>query len=225
MRMLLVEDSEDLSRLLTEGLSRAGFESDAVMTARDASLALARTRYGAVILDLGLPDGEGIDVLRETRQRSDSTPVLILTARASVKDRTVGLDSGADDYLVKPFALEELVSRLRAILRRPGQLLGMSLRAGNVTLDTERRQVFIDDRPSVFTAREIAVLEVLMRSLGRVVPKQAIADQLGNEFAQVRANAVEVYVHRLRTSLAETGATANIHTVYGVGYMLADEAR
>src|SRR5246127_2936188 len=167
MRLLLVEDNEELAQLLTQRLQAAGYETDVLTTASEAQAAVATTRYAAMVLDLGLPDGDGLSVLREIRQRKDPLPVLVLTARGSVHDRVGGLRSGADDYLVKPFAFEELIARLQALLRRPGDLLARPLRVGNVALDAEARQVFIDDTPQIVQAREVAVLEILMRRSGR----------------------------------------------------------
>jgi len=143
VRLLLVEDNERFAALLKQGLAAAGFTVDVLTTAADAAAALRTSRPDVMILDLGLPDADGLTVLTEMRDRSDATPVLILTARGSLKDRVSGLQSGADDYMVKPFALEELVARLHALLRRPGNLLGLALRLGNLTLDTVARQVFV----------------------------------------------------------------------------------
>lgn len=223
MRLLIVEDNEELAQLLANGLKTAGYESDVLHTASDARSALATTRYAAVILDLGLPDGDGLAILREIRHRSDPIPVLVLTARGSVDDRVAGLRSGADDYLVKPFAFEELVARLEALLRRPGQMLGSSLHVANLVFDTESRQAFIDEKPQAFSARETAVLELLMRRQGRVVSKRLVEDHLFGLADDVASNAVEVYVHRLRKQLAERGAKVQIHTMRGVGYLIAEE--
>src|SRR5215472_17557176 len=140
MRLLLVEDNEELARLLAQRLQAAGYETDLLTTAAEALAAVATTRYAAMVLDLGLPDGDGLSVLREIRQGKDPLPVLVLTARGGLQDRVSGLRSGADDYLVKPFAFEELLARLEALLRRPGQLLGRSLQIANLAFDTESRQ-------------------------------------------------------------------------------------
>jgi DNA-binding response OmpR family regulator len=223
MRLLIVEDSEELAQLLANGLKSAGYDSDVLLTATDAQAALTTTRYAAVILDLGLPDGDGLSILKEIRQRNDPIPVIVLTARGSVDDRVGGLRSGADDYLVKPFAFEELVARLEALLRRPGQLLGSSLNVANLMFDTESRQAFIDNQPQVFSAREAAVLELLMRRQGRVVPKRLVEDHLFGLTDDVASNAVEVYIHRLRKQLADRGAKVQIHTMRGVGYLIAEE--
>ena len=198
MRLLLVEDNAELARLLTAGLAAQGFSADVVETAADARLALSSIRYSALILDLGLPDEDGMTILKELRRDRDPLPVLVLTARGSVDDRVQGLRAGADDYLVKPFALEELVARLQALMRRPGELLGRSLSIANVVFDTESHQIFVDSRPELFSARESAVLELLMRRQGRVVTKKAVEDQIFGMSSDVASNAVEVYVSRLR---------------------------
>ena len=153
----------------------------------------------------------------------DPLPVLILTARTGLQDRVAGLRSGADDYLAKPFALEELVARLEAILRRPGQLLGSSLNLANLVYDTESRQVFIDNMPRAFSSRETLVLEILLRRHGRVVPKKNVEDHIFGLSGDVASNAVEVYVSRLRKQLGEYGARVQIHTIRGVGYLMAEE--
>jgi DNA-binding response OmpR family regulator len=222
MRLLVVEDNQQLAEMLGHGLQAAGYETDRLATSAEARAALATTRYAALILDLGLPDGDGLAILREIRHRKDPLPVLVLTARGGVHDRVSGLRSGADDYLVKPFDFEELLARLEALLRRPGQLLGSSLQAGNLAFDTESRQAFIDDKPQVLSARETAVLELLMRRKGRVVSKKLVEDQIFGLSGEVASNAVEVYVHRLRKQLSEHGAKIVIHTVRGVGYLLAE---
>lgn len=222
MRLLLVEDNERLSALLTQGLGGAGFEIDVASTTSDAFEAAVGTGYSAIVLDLGLPDGDGLNVLREIRRRGIATPVLILTARSGLKDRVKGLETGADDYLGKPFALEELVARLRALLRRPGDLLGLALNVGNVTLDVGARQILVGGTAQFFPAREIVVLELLMRRSGRVVPKKLVEDHLFGVANDIGSNAIEVYIHRIRKQLAEAGADAQIHTVRGVGYMIAE---
>ena len=221
MRLLLIEDNEQLSQLLTNELEGAGFAVDVVTSVGEGQAVLASNHYAVVVLDLGLPDGDGLAVLRELRERGDPTPVLILTARDGVQDRVTGLRSGADDYLAKPFAFEELLARLQALLRRPGNMLGLALRFGNVTLDTVAKQVFIDDEPKAFSAREVAVLAILMRRSGRVMSKKLVVDSLFGLSIDIGSNAVEVYVHRLRKQLADAGANVQIHTIRGVGYLIS----
>jgi DNA-binding response OmpR family regulator len=223
MRLAVVEDNPELAQLLTRGLKAEGYETDLMTTVAEARAAVSTTRYAALILDLGLPDGDGLSILREIRQGKDPLPVLVLTARGGLHDRVSGLRSGADDYLVKPFALEELVARLEALLRRPGQLLGRSLQMANLVFDTESRQAFIDDKPQTLSAREVAVLELLMRRRDRVVSKKLVEDHIFGLSGEVASNAVEVYVHRLRKQLSERGARVHIHTIRGVGYIIAEE--
>ena len=223
MRLLVIEDNEELGRLLANGLQSAGFQADLLTNVADAKTVLGTTRYAALILDLGLPDGDGLSIVHDLRHRRDPIPILILTARGGVPDRIKGLRGGADDYLVKPFAFEELVARLEALLRRPGQLLGSSLRLANVVFDTESRQAFIDEKPYVLSARETAVLELLMRRKGNVVSKKLAEDQIFGLAGDVASNAVEVYVHRLRKQLADGGAKVKINTVRGVGYIMTED--
>jgi DNA-binding response OmpR family regulator len=223
MRLLIVEDNEELAELLAKGLQTAGYESDTLSSIEEARSVLETTFYAALILDLGLPDGDGLELLRELRHRNNPIPVLVLTARGGLHDRVHGLRSGADDYLVKPFALEELIARLEAQLRRPGQLLGSSLRIANLEFNTQSRQASIDEQPQVLSARETAVLELLMRSKGRVVSKKQVEDHIYGHSGDVGSNAIEVYVHRLRKQLSDRGAKVQVHTIRGVGYLIAED--
>lgn len=223
MRVLIVEDNAELVSLIVKGLSQSGLSADSVGSVGDAQHVLSTMKYAAIVLDLGLPDDDGLALLRDMRRRGDSTPVLVLTARDGVMDRVTGLREGADDYLAKPFAMEELVARLQALLRRPGNLLGRLLSFGNVSLDTDGRQVFVAGAPRPFPARETAVLEILLRRGGNVAPKRLFEDHLFGLSGDVGSNAVEVYVHRLRKMLSDAGATVRIHTVRGVGYLMAEE--
>src|SRR3982074_2919725 len=224
MRLLVVEDNAQLSQLLAKGLQTAGYETDLLATAAEARTALLTTSYAALILHRGLPDGDGLSILGELRHRKDPMPVLVLTARGGLHDRVGGLRRGADDYLAKPFPLKELAARWGAKLRRPGQQLGSSLRVANLEFDLRNRQASIDDRPQVLSSRETAVLELLMRSKGRVVSKQ-VEDHIFGLSGDVASNAVEVYVHRLRKQLFDKGARVQIHTIRGVGYLITEEKR
>jgi two-component system response regulator TctD len=223
MRLLLVEDNARLSDLVTGGLTKEGFAVDTVTTIVDAVNALSTTHFATVILDLGLPDGDGLSIIRHLRAKGDETPVLVLTARHGVGDRVKGLHHGADDYLGKPFAFEELVARIRALLRRPAAYLGRELRLGRVSFDIEAREIEVDGARHGIAPREATVLEVLMRRMNRVVPKKMLEDQLYGLSADGSVNAVEVYVHRLRRQLADLGAGLAIHTVRGVGYLIREE--
>jgi DNA-binding response OmpR family regulator len=222
MRLLLVEDEERLAAAVAAGLVRAGFVVDSVTTAEDARAALAAVAYDALVLDLGLPDGDGMDVLRALRQGRSTTPVLILTARDALEDRVAGLDGGADDYLLKPFEMPELVARLKALLRRPSDALGVKLEVGDLTFDVASRSVEVGGRPIALSRRELLLLEHLMRRAGRVAAKEVLEERLYGFGEEVASNSVEVLVHRLRRKLADAGAVAAVHTVRGLGYLLAD---
>ncbi|MBN8981357.1 MAG: response regulator transcription factor [Rhizobiales bacterium] len=223
MRVLLVEDNAELAGLVNSGLAKFGFSIDVVANVADARLALSGFLYSALILDIGLPDESGFSLLKSLRDVGDAIPVILLTARGAVEDRVQGLQSGADDYLVKPFAIEELAARLRALLRRPGQLLGQSLSFKNIVFDTEARQVFINGVPELLSSREASVLELLLRRQGRVVSKKVFEDQLFGLSKEGSPNAVEVYLSRLRKQLLERGADVQIMTVRGVGYMISEK--
>ena len=222
MRLLLVEDEVRIREILRVALERAGFVVDTVGLYVEARDVLALTAYDAAILDLGLPDGDGIKLLGEIRAARNPLPVLVLTARDAVEDRVGGLNAGADDYLVKPFAMAELIARIQALLRRPGGALGTILTAGNVIFDTIGRDIRIGDTSVLLSRRETAILEHLMRRLGRVVPKTVLEEKLYGIDDELESNAIPVHVHHLRRKLLDAGASAEIHTVRGVGYLLVE---
>ena len=222
MRLLLIEDEFRIVELLTTALSRANFAVDAVGTCADGNAALSVTPYDAAILDLGLPDGDGLALLAATRTGGNKIPILVLTARDTVENRVSGLNTGADDYLVKPFATTELVARIKALLRRPGGALGTILQAGNVAFNTIMHEVTVGGVYLALPRRESATLEHLMRRFGRVVPRAVLEDKLYGIDDLIESNAVPVHVHHLRRKLLEAGATVEIHTVRGMGYLLEE---
>ncbi|MBO6635828.1 response regulator transcription factor [Parvibaculum sp.] len=224
MRVLIVEDNRRLAALIAKGCGTAGFAADICNDLEGAQAALATTRYDIAVLDLGLPDGDGLDLLASLRQQGSELPVLVLTARDALESRVEGLNAGADDYLLKPFAMEELVARLRALLRRPGQALGRKLTAGNVEFDTVAREVSVGGVHTVFSRRETDLLEILLRRQGRVVPKDAIEEGLYAFGDEVSSNTIEVAIHRLRKRMAEAGADIEVHTLRGIGYVLSPAA-
>jgi DNA-binding response OmpR family regulator len=195
---------------------------DAVRGCEAARAAFAVTTYDAAILDLGLPDGDGLSLLQKLRSEGNQTPILVLTARDAVEDRVSGLDTGADDYLIKPFAMTELVARTKALLRRPGGALGTVLVAGNISFDTIGRDVRVGSISVLLTRREAAILEHLMRRLGRVVPKTLLEERLYGIDDELESNAIPVHIHHLRRKLLDAAGTAEIHTVRGLGYVLTD---
>jgi len=222
VRLLVIEDEVRIGEILKSGLQRVGFAVDVVRLCAEAREALALTAYDAAILDLGLPDSDGLALLSELRASRNGLPILILTARDAVEDRVSGLDAGADDYLVKPFAIAELIARVKALLRRPGSALGLALHAGNVELDTIGRDVRVGATPLQLPRRECAILEHLMRRQGRVVPKSLLEEKLYGMDDELESNAVPVHVHHLRRKLQDAKATAEIHTIRGVGYLLTE---
>ncbi len=221
MRLLVVEDERELANLIRGALERAGFAADVAPDLAQSEDHLAVVRYDAMILDLALPDGDGLFLLRRLRARGSSLPVLLLTARDGPEDRVLGLDAGADDYLVKPFHVPELIARVRALLRRPDAVLGVTLRLGNTVLDTTTRQTTVDGVDIGLSVRETMLLELLLRRQSCVVPRETLEHGLYSFDAQLGSNAMEVLVHRLRRKLADAAATPCLHTVRGVGYLLA----
>jgi DNA-binding response OmpR family regulator len=222
MRLLIVEDNERLAEFIQKGIGQRGLDADAVHTAEDAMAAARGLGYDLIILDLGLPDRDGIDLLKDLRAFSPHIPILILTARDALESRLEGLNSGADDYMVKPFEIDELVARIRVLLRRPGLSLGNILEAGNLSLNTVTRAVAIEGAPLQLSGRELGLLEQLLRSAGQPVPKKSIETRLYGYGDQGSANSVEVMMHRLRQKLIEAKASVQIHTLRGLGYMLAE---
>ena len=225
MRLLLIEDNAELADLLALQLAPRGFSIDRAECGADGLAMAELVAYPAIVLDLGLPDMDGLDVLRRLRRSRDESPILILTARGRVADRVSGLEAGADDYLVKPFAHEELIARLNVLVRRKGQPGGERLEVGDISYATRERHVEIGGRPQVLSAQELDLLEILMRRSGRVVPKRQLDDQLFGLSAEVGPTALEVAVHRLRKRLQGAAAGAEIHTIRGVGYMIAGVPR
>jgi DNA-binding response OmpR family regulator len=222
MRLLIIEDEAALAGLLRGVLERSGFAVDVAGGLGDAGDHLRVAAYDAVILDLGLADGDGLTLLRDLRRRGDGVPVLILTARDAPEDRVAGLDCGADDYVVKPFHMDEVISRVRALLRRPNAVLGVDLQLSNLVLHTATRQVLVGEAPLLLSLRETSLLELLLRHNGRVVPRDSIEGGLYGFDNPASPNAVEVLVHRLRRRLQDASANVVVHTIRGVGYMLAE---
>jgi two-component system OmpR family response regulator len=218
MRILLVEDDAALGDGLSRTLSDWGFDTTLAKTGSYADSALITQPYDLVILDLGLPDIDGREVLRHLRARKSTIPVLILTARDALNDRVSGLELGADDYMTKPFELRELEARVRALLRRSHGGFNHEIRFGQLTLDTRNQQISANGVPMVLPPREYGVLEALLLNSGRVVSKDNIAQRLAANAEELADNAIEVYVHRLRKRLEPFGIT--IRTLRGLGYLL-----
>lgn len=220
MRILLVEDDPTLSSIVQRSLGDAGHRCDRAATAEEARYLWRIQPFDAVLLDLSLPDGNGLQVLREARSRGDRTPVLVLTARNRTDERIAGLDAGADDYLGKPFELAEVEARLRALMRRRLDVADEA-QVGLLRLDRRARRLCIGDEPLELPAREFDVLWELLTPPGRVVSKKELSDKLSGFDDALGANALEAFVSRLRRKLAGSGA--GIRTLRGLGYLIEAE--
>jgi DNA-binding response OmpR family regulator len=218
MRLLIVEDNQALAQSLSGVFRAKGYAVDCASGGEDAEAALHTQPYDLLILDLGLPDVDGFEVLRRLRRRKSRIPVLVLTARDTLQQRVDGLNLGADDYLGKPFALAELEARAGALLRRGVGGEGAVLRHGRLTLDTVGRMATLDGEPLDLPRRELCLLELLLLRCGQVVGKQTLLDKLFSFDEEVGQNAVELYVHRLRKKLQPAGV--RVRTVRGLGYLL-----
>ena len=218
MRILLVEDDTMIGKAVCQGLQQAGFAVDWVLDGRAADLSLANGVYDLAILDLGLPRKDGRAVLDTLRARGNAMPVLIASARDAVADRIAGLEAGADDYLLKPFDLDELIARVRALLRRHAGNPTMVLRSGDLVLDPVRKLVTIDGRVIEVSAKEIALLEALMQRPGAVLSRDKLEESVYGWGEEVGSNAIEVHLHNLRKKLGPE----RIRNVRGVGYRVAE---
>lgn len=220
MKLLLIEDVAALAALTSQRLEDEGFRVDVAHSIAVAEEVLATSPPDVIVLDLGLPDGSGLSLLERLRSSGQSIPVLVVTAQSGLNQRIAGLDLGADDYLGKPAAPAEIAARCRALLRRPGGLLGSELICGNLTLDTVGRAASASGQALPLARREIDVLEVLMRRAGKVMPRAAIEAAIYTFDEAPGPNALEASVSRLRKILAEFQAEVTLHTIRGVGYML-----
>ena len=223
MRVLIVEDEQSIARFVHQGLEESGYAVDVAADGHEG-LSYARSAdYDVLVLDIMLPKMDGLALLRQLRREGDKTPALMLTARDTVDDRVEGLDAGADDYLVKPFAFPELLARIRALLRRPPLQVGTVLRAGDLEMNTARREVRRGERRIDLTPREYAVLEYLLRHPRQVLTRTQIGEHVWNFDFYHESNVIDVYIGYLRRKLEQEGEPPLIHTVRGVGYRLSDD--
>ena len=220
MKVLIVEDEEKLGRSLRTNLLEHAHIVQWVRTCEEANDALAESGYDIVILDLGLPDGDGLDLIREWRESGFTEPVLILSARDSRKDRVAGLDLGADDYLPKPFGMDELLARMRALARRQAVRKQAVYEHNGITLDLLANTIKIDGQPVELTAREFALMSYFVQNAGRVLPRALIAEKIWESHFDVDANLLDVYMSRLRAKLAVHADRPVFKTVRGIGYQL-----
>ena len=220
MRILLVEDEPEMAAALIAALARHDLLVDHVANLAHAAQAVRGELHDAIVLDRQLPDGEGLALLARWRADGLATPVIVLTARGELDARIAGLDSGADDYLAKPFAVEELLARLRAILRRPAALQAEVLRVGSLQFDTAHREASVAATPLKLPRREALVLEALLRRRGRTVLREALQEAVYGFDDAIQSNALDTHVSRVRRKLEDAGADVEIHTIRGVGYLL-----
>ena len=220
MRVLLVEDEADLVRVMRKGLSEQSYAVDVAMNGTAALERAATNPYDAIVLDVMIPPPDGIEVCRRLRDGGITSPIMMLTARDAVDDRIRGLDSGADDYLVKPFEFAELLARLRALIRRGGAKQMPVIEIDDLRIDTRSRRVTRAAREIVLTAKEYALLEYMAMHAGRVIGREEIADHVWNEEFDAFSNLIEVYINRLRRAIDRDHERKLIHTVRGAGYRL-----
>jgi DNA-binding response OmpR family regulator len=220
MRVLIVEDDTALRRLIARGLQEDGHIADVLSDGRDCVAYLGATPYDVLVLDLSLPHRDGLDVLREVRQSGFATPVLLLTARVDARDVVAGLDAGADDYVRKPFSLDELHARLRSLVRRPREWAGDILRCSDLVFDRRTREVRRGDRAIDLTSKEVALLETLIRNAGHTVTRESLYDAVWDRTSDPESNVLDVYARRLRLKLSESGEPQLLHTIRGIGFKL-----
>ena len=222
MKLLLIEDDRALVTAVARGLRGAGFAVDTAGSAAECLGMLRSGDYDVLVLDLGLPDVDGLTLLRQLREREHPTPVLILTARAEISDRVAGLDAGADDYLQKPFAFPELLARLRALMRRGVPIAPTILRVGDVELDPARFEVRRRGQSLVLTAKEFAILEYFMRHPGELITRTMLIEGCWDSSYEGLSNLVDVHIGRLRRKLDLPGAPTLLHTVRGAGFLFGE---
>ena len=220
MKILIVEDERRLGQFLKKGLTEQTYTASWVQTCREARDALCETAYDVIILDLGLPDGDGLTLLQEWRHGGFNEPVLILSARDSVQDRIKGLDVGADDYLAKPFSLEELLARVRSLLRRQSAAKETVLEHRNLRMDLLGRTVTLAGTAVELTSREFALLEVFLQNPGRILTRTLISEKIWESHYDVDTNLLDVYMSKLRNKLETEPNKPLFKTVRGVGYQL-----
>lgn len=225
MRLLLAEDNSRLQTLLAEALNSAGYGVDLVGTVADLHASAASTAYDLIIVDLGLPDGDGLDAIKQLRISGLSTPILVVTARGSIDERVVGLDTGADDYMTKPFNNAEFLARVRALMRRPQPVLGPLLELGNTTINVGNLEVTCAGEPLDLRFSERRLLLSMMRRSRSLIPKSMLESSLSEFGRDISANAIEALVSRTRRALADAGSDVVIETVRGIGYVLKEKPR
>lgn len=223
MRILLAEDQKDLNKIINKRLSAEGFSVDSCFDGDEVGDFTSAAKYDCIVLDIMMPKKDGLTVLREMRSRGDTTPILFLTAKDTIQDKVTGLDMGADDYLVKPFAFEELIARIRAITRKTSGNASNIFQLADLTLDVSARSVTRAGKNITLSAKEFALLEYMMHNKGIVLTREMIENNLWNYDYSGGTNAVDVYIRYLRKKIDDDFDKKLIHTVRGIGYVLKEE--
>lgn len=224
MRLLVIEDETSLLKIIAKRLKEEGYSVDAVTNGREGENFIYSTDYDCIILDIMIPIIDGLTLLRRIRAKKISTPVLLLTAKDSIEDRVIGLDTGADDYLIKPFSFDELLARVRALLRRQKEKRDIVLSVDDLKLDTVTREVKRGDKLIELTSKEYSILEYFLKNKNRVLTKSQIAEHVWNYDFEYNSNIVEVYIRYLRRKIDENFKNKLIHTIRGGGYVLKNES-
>lgn len=223
MRILTVEDEARMAKLIQQGLEEDGYAVDVVGNGKDVLPWVQSIAYDAILLDIMLPGMDGIQVCQQLRASGYQTPILMLTARDTLRDKVTGLDSGADDYLLKPFAIEELTARLRALTRREGTLKDTQLRVANLSLDTVGKSVQRGGNLITLTAKEYAILETFMRHLGQILSRDQLIEKVWNLDFDAESKLIETYIYSLRKKIDHDNTIKLIHTVRGLGYRIGGD--
>lgn len=224
MRVLVVDDDKKTASFVSKALASDGFVADVLHSGDDALEAISENAFDAVVLDIMLAGRDGLSVLKKLRERGNHTPVLLLSARGEVNERVEGLNAGADDYLSKPFALEEVIARVRALTRRSSEASALVLRVADLTLDTITRRASRNERTIDLTAREYRLLDFLMRSPGRICSRMLILEKVWDYHFDPGSNIVDVYVRKLREKIDDGSEVKLLHSVRGMGYVMKEEA-
>lgn len=223
MRILIVEDEKKVASFIKKGLEEEYFAADIALDGKEGMKMATTEEYDAIIMDIMLPFIDGISLLKEIRKREIVTPVLMLTVKDSLKDKVEGLDAGADDYLTKPFAFEELIARVRALLRRNESTKTSKLKVGDLLLDLQTHKVIRENQEIILTPKEYAILEYLMRNSNKVVSRTKLIEHVYDYHFDPETNIIDVYINKVRSKVDTNFKTPLIHTIRGIGYIIKDE--
>jgi len=223
MRILVIEDEKKVASFIKKGLEEEFYAVDAALNGKEGFELASTEEYDLIVLDIMLPYMDGFTITKELRKKGILTPILLLTVKETIQDKVEGLDSGADDYLTKPFAFEELLARIRALLRRKEQIKSTNLKIGNLVLDLQSHKVTIDEKEIILTPKEYSILEYLMRNKNRVISRTKLVEHVYDYHFDTETNIIDVYINKLRSKIDFDPNKPVIQTVRGAGYMIKDE--